>query len=736
MREHIAEELVRIFARVGIPEEMLTDQGSNFTSQLLSEIYQLLHVHPIRTSPYHPQTDGLVERFNKTLKAMLRKVAAEDELNWDKWLPYLLFAYREVPQDCTGFSPFELLYGRAVRGPLDILKESWKEPKKCSDNVVSYVLAVQQKLASMSDLVRDNLSEAQRRQRVWYDRNARQREFKPGDLVLVLLPTSAGSLTAQWQGPYPVLHRIGSVNYRVDMQDTRKRERTFHVNMLKKWNTPTYGNYWAEADGEDWTEEEEEILEWRGGGEGDSKVGDRLSEAQRGQLEELLTEFGDVMSNNPGRTTVVEHQVTTTGTRPVRLSPYRLPHAYRDLVHKEVQEMLDAGIIEPSSSEWVSPIVLVNKKDGTLRLCIDYRRLNAESQMDAYPMPRIDDLIDRLGKAKFITTLDLTRGYWQVPMASTSRHLTAFTTPFGLFQFKVMPFGLQGAPATFQRLMDRVLKGLESYVVAYIDDLVIHSRTWGEHLAQVRSVLQRLREAGLTAKPSKCQFGMAQCVYLGHIVDNGMVQPERSKLQGVEAFSTPKTKKEVRCFLGLTGYYRKFIPDYASIAASLTDLTRKTSPNQVVWNERCEASFKRLKDLLCSAPVLQSPDFERDFVLQTDASDVGVGAVLSQVDDTGADHPVAYFSRKLLPREQKYSTIEKECLAIKLATQAFRLYLLGKPFIVQTDHQALEWLDRLKENNAKLSRWSIALQPFKFQVRHRPGKDNSNADSLSRLPTK
>ncbi|KAL5489210.1 hypothetical protein EMCRGX_G018277 [Ephydatia muelleri] len=446
--EHIAEELVRIFARVGIPEEMLTDQGSNFTSQLLSEIYQLLHVHPIRTSPYHPQTDGLVERFNKTLKAMLRKVAAEDELNWDKWLPYLLFAYQEVPQDSTGFSPFELYTAG-------------------HDNVVSYVLAVQQKLASMSDLVRDNLSEAQRRQKVWYDLNARQREFKPGDLVLVLLPTSAGSLTSQWQGPYPVLHRIGSVNYLVDMHDTRKRERTFHVNMLKKWNTPTYGNYWAEADGEDWTEEEEEIPEWRGGGEGDSKVGDRLSEAQRGQLEELLTEYGDVMSNNPGRTAVVEHQVTTTDTRPVRLSPYRLPHAYQDLVHKEVQEMLDAGIIERSLSEWASPIVLVNKKDGTLRLCIDYRRLNAESQMDAYPMPRIDDLIDRLGKAKFITTLDLTRGYWQVPMASTSRHLTAFTTPFGLFQFKVMPFGLQGAPATFQRLMDRVLKGLESYAAAY-----------------------------------------------------------------------------------------------------------------------------------------------------------------------------------------------------------------------------------------------------------------------------
>ena len=214
-----------------------------------------------------------------------------------------------------------------------------------------------------------------------------------------------------------------------------------------------------------------------------------------------------------------------------------------------------------SSSEWASPIVLVDKKDSTLQLCVDYRRLNPESRMDAYPMPRIDDLINRLGKAKFITSFDLTRRYWQVTMAKSSRHLTAFTTPFGLFQFKVMPFGLQGAPATFQRLMDKVLQGLESYAATYIDDLVIHSSTWEEHLAQTWSVLQRLRAAGLTAEPSQCQFGMSKCVYLGHIVGNGMVQPERSKLQGVESFSIPTTKKQVRCFLGLTGYYRKFIPD-------------------------------------------------------------------------------------------------------------------------------------------------------------------------------
>ena len=379
--------------------------------------------------------------------------------------------------------------------------------------------------------------------------------------------------------------------------------------------------------------------------------------------------------------------------------------------------MLVAGVIEPSSSEWASPIVLVDKKDGTLRLCVDYRRLNAESLADAYPMPRIDDLIDRLGKAKFITTLDLTRGYWQVPMAKASRHLTAFTTPFGLFQFRVMPFGLQGAPATFQRLLDKVLQGLEDYAAAYIDDLVIHSTTWEEHLTEIQTVFQRLRLAGLTAKPQKCQLGMSRCVYLGHVVGGGLVQPERSKVQGVESFPTPTNKKQVRCFLGMTCYYRKFIQDYASIATPLTDLTKNAAPNQVVWTDRCERSFQKLKNLLCSEPVLRSPDFTKEFILQTDASDVGVGAVLSQLDEEGADHPVAYYSRKLLAREQKYATIEKECLAIKLATQAFRVYLLGRPFIIQTDHRALEWLDRLRENNAKLSRWSIALQPFKFKVR-------------------
>ena len=524
----------------------------------------------------------------------------------------------------------------------------------------------------------------------------------------------------------------------VDMHDHRKRRRVFHVNMLQKFHAPAFTGYAATEEDSDFSESLEEIPTWNdmdeGGAEG-ATFGAQLAPVQQQEVEELLHSFADVLKDTPGRTGMMQHPIETKDGQAVRLPPYRLPHAYRDTVRKEIDDMLEQGIIEPSTSAWSSPIVLVNKKDGSLRLCVDYRRLNEKSMVDAYPMPRIDDLIDRLGKAKFVTTLDLTKGYWQVPVVDGDRAKTAFTTPFGLYQFNVMPFGLQGAPATFQRLMDGVLRDLDQFSAAYLDDVIIFSETWEDHMLHLTTVFQRLREAGLTVKAKKCQFGMSHCVYLGHIVGNGTVRPEESKLAAVKSFPQPQTKKQVRTFLGLTGYYRRFIPDFSAVAAPLTDLTKKASPNAVVWTDSCKVAFLTLKEKMCEYPILRNPDFGKPFILQTDASDRGVGAVLSQANEIGEEHPIAYFSKKLLPREQKYSTVEKECLAIKLATHAFRVYLLGRPFEIQTDHRSLVWLDRLKENNARLTRWSLALQPFQFSVKYRTGAMNGNADALSRIPT-
>ena len=390
------------------------------------EIYNLLHIKSIRTTAYHPQTDGLIERFNKTLKTMVRKYATESGKEWDKLLPYLLFAYREVPQSSTEFSPFELLYGRSVWGPLDVLRETWEAGEKSEESVVSYVLAMQERLEKMTEHVKENLGKAQTQQKKWYDKQAQMRTFKSGDQVLLLLPIPTSKLMAQWQGPYS--------------------------------------------------------------------------------------------------TTLAEQQIKTGSSSPIRQPPYQLAHAYRDAIEKELDEMQKCGIIEPSSSEWASPMVIVKKKDGTIRLCVDYRRVNSLSAADAYPLPRIDDIIDRIGPAKYITTIDLTKGYWQVPVIAADRHKTAFATPFRLFQFNVMPFGLQGALGTFQRMMDRLLQRKSSFTAAYLDDLVIFSTSWKEHIWHLRLVMERLRSAGLTARPKKCQFGMAKCLYLGHVVKSAMVQ--------------------------------------------------------------------------------------------------------------------------------------------------------------------------------------------------------------------
>ena len=435
----------------------------------------------------------------------------------------------------------------------------------------------------------------------------------------------------------------------------------------------------------------------------------------------------------PGHTSLTEHHIITEQAQPVCQAPYRIPHAFREEVNHELKEMLRHGVIEHSTSDWASPMVTVQKKDKSLRLCVDYRRLNAVSKGDAYPMPRIDELIDRVGRAKYVTTLDLTKGYWQVPVAIEDRPKTAFTTPYSLFQFTRMPFGLQGAPATFQRMVDRLLDGLGEFSSAYMDDIIIFSTNWSDHCRHLDSVLKRIQSAGLTVKKRKCQFAMAECLYLGHRVGGGRVAPEDLKVEAIKQFVTPCTKKQVRSFLGLVGYYRKFIPHFASLAAPLTDLTRKVAPSEVIWSHECERAFQTLKIALCSDTVLASPDFSKPFLLQTDASDRGVGGVLSQCDDKGLDKAIAYFSRKLLPREQRYSTIEKECVAIKLAIQAFNPYILGRAFTIQTDHRSLEWLDRIKDNNARLTRWSLFLQSYTYTVEYRSGTANANADPLSRF---
>uniref|UniRef100_A0A9J7YCJ2 Gypsy retrotransposon integrase-like protein 1 n=1 Tax=Cyprinus carpio carpio TaxID=630221 RepID=A0A9J7YCJ2_CYPCA len=448
--------------RVGIPSQILTDQGTPFMSRMMAEVCNLLKIRQLRTTVYHPQTDGLVERFSQTLKQMLRRVAAEDKRDWDQMLPYVLFGIREIPQASTGFTPFELLFGRQPRGLLDVAREAWEQQPAVHRTTIEHVREMRERIDRVMPIVREHLVKPQQAQQRHYNRAAQPREFQRGDHVLVLVPTAACKFLATWQGPYTVTEKVGPVTYRVRQPGKRKEDQLYHVNLLKRWvgTGPQLSAY---------TSSTPVVVD----------MDPQLSAAQKSELQHLVSQFPDVFSPQPGRTHVVEHDVRTPPGTIVRQRPYRVPEARRHAIEDEVQEMLRLGVIEPSRSPWSSPIVMVPKPDGTLRFCNDFRRLNEVSEFDGYPMPRVDELLDRLGRARFISTLDLTKGYWQVPLTEQTKPKTAFSTPSGHWQYQVLPFGLHGAPATFQRLMDVLLRPHQAYAAAYIDDVVIHSHRYG-----------------------------------------------------------------------------------------------------------------------------------------------------------------------------------------------------------------------------------------------------------------
>lgn len=426
-------------------------------------------------------------------------------------------------------------------------------------------------------------------------------------------------------------------------------------------------------------------------------------------------------------TTSVFHPIDTGTASPLKQRPYRVPPSTATLIEEEVKNMLQNGIIRPSNSPWSSPVILVTKKDGSIRFCIDYRRLNQITTADAFPMPIAEDLFDRIGRSSYFSSLDLASGYWQVPMNENDIPKTAFATPNGLYEFLVMPFGLCNAPQTFQRLMHSVLHGLEAFTAVYLDDIIIFSRSFQEHLEHTRIVLKRIQDWGLSLKLSKCRFASTSAVFLGHKIENGKLLPLRDKVDKVLQVPAPKNVDELRSFLGLASYYRKFIRDFSKRAEPLNQLLKTNTP--YLWNDAAQKAFDDLKTSLNSAPVLTQPDFEKPFQLCTDASNTALGAVLEQ-----DGHPICYASRSLAQNERNYSTTERECLAVIWAIKKFRHYLLGRKFTVFTDHHALQWLLSTSNLSGRLVRWSLALQEHNLEIKHRPGVANINADALSRIP--
>lgn len=451
---------------------------------------------------------------------------------------------------------------------------------------------------------------------------------------------------------------------------------------------------------------------------------------EKSQLDALVKKYFELQGDKIGCTSLVEHKIVTD-SEPIKQRAYRVSPAMQRHIDEAVQSMLEEGVIEPSQSAWSSPVLLVPKKDGKYRFCVDYRRLNRVSKKDAYPLPYMNSILDKLRNAKYLSSLDIKSAYWQVPVAEESRELTAFTIPGrGLYHFKRMPFGLCNSPATFQRLLDRVLGAkLEPHVFVYLDDVIIVTDTFEKHLEILREVFERFREANLSVSKEKCFFCRPELRYLGYVVDRRGLHVDPDKVAAILNIPSPKNTTEVRRIIGIASWYRRFIPSFSTMIAPMTALLCKNK--KWFWSADCEKSLQQIKTALISAPILTCPDFNRPFQVQTDASNYGISGVLSQIDDDG-EHVICYVSRSLTRQERNYSTVERELLAVLFSVERLRAYLEGYKFTVVTDHHSLVWLHNLREPTGRLARWAVRLQQFDFEIIHRKGKEHVVPDLLSR----
>lgn len=459
-----------------------------------------------------------------------------------------------------------------------------------------------------------------------------------------------------------------------------------------------------------------------------------LTAVQTKTLNKLLEKEKELFSETNGVCPLIKHEIRLKEPEKFIKQRYRPCNpAKLEILYKEVDKMLIEGVIKPSKSPWNSPVVIATKKNGDPRICIDFRKVNDASLKDAYPIPQVNSTLNRLKGAKYISTIDLKNGYWQVPLAEKSRPITAFTVPGkGLFEFTVMPFGLHAAPSTFQRLLDQVITAeMAPHVFAYLDDIVIVTETYEEHIKILSDVLKRLRQANLVPNWTKCHFARQRLVYLGHLIDKDGLHTDPDRIAAVSNLTPPTTVKQLRRFLGLSSWYRRFIKNASSLSAPLNKLLKKGAKWE--WGEPQQQAFENLKHQMTHSPILACPDWTKTFKLQTDASLEGLGLVLTQEDGTN-ERVIAYASKTLNKAEKNYSATELECLAVKWGIWKMRDYLEGYHFIVITDHQSLKWLNKIENPSGRLARWAMELSQYDFEIKYRKGSENTVADALSRQP--
>ncbi len=707
----VARGLVQIFSRTGLPLQLLTDQGTQFTGKLLKELASMFNIHLTRTTPYHPQSNGLVERLHGTLESILTKAHREGH-DWEIFLPLTLFALRQCPNRDTGFSPYQLIYGRNVVTPLDVVYAGWSEMIGEGMEVSEWVLQLSDRLETLRDCAVDTgLVESDKRASS-YNRGKCDRQLKVGERILCRIPGLAAKLEDSWDGPYCVLEKLGG----------RQKVKIIHINNAKVYRAREefVGAVTVVAEEGDFGVEKN-ILD-------DIKC-EGIDETE---LCELLSEFDDVLIPTPGSCTIGEVDVVIEeGVTPISQAPYKIPHKIREGVREELESLLADGIIEESDAAWCSPLVPIIKPSGKIRLCVDFRKLNSVTPQVQYKIPELDDILEKVGVAQALSKLDLAKGFHQLVLRKDCRHLTTFCSPHGKFRFCKLPFGLKNAPAYFQGAMEKALRMCLEVCSVYIDDILVYSRDPKDHIGDLRKVLVALRKAGLTARPEKCEWGRKFLTYLGHRIGGGRVAVPEDRVTAMSDYKRPRTQRDMRAFLGAVGYYRRFIQNFASHSSVLTPSTSTKSPKVIQWTPAMDEAFMSLRSKLCNHVILTVPNVCDCFRVQTDASYLGLGAVLNVIRDN-EELPIGFFSRQLRGAEKRYSATELEALGVVEALKHWTHLLYGQKFTVVTDHKALCYLMTSSRLNKRLRGFALSLQQFDFAVVYRAGPDNANADGLSR----
>ena len=715
----------------------ICDNGTNFVSALNKELYNNLGITMRTSTPLHPEGNSLVERFNQSLKNMIKVIIASDKpRDWDLQLKYMLWAYREIPNDTTGISPFQMVYGHTARGPLAVLKDSWSNAYdtqiSLNKTVKQYLDELHENFNSLKQISEVNNDKNVNKSNLNYNKISKPKCFEIGELVLILLPSSTNKLKAQWQGPVSIVDKVSENSYLVNTLEGGKR--VLHANDLRRYNLRVESVGVAFENEEDFgnipscplkaTEFEVEL---------NSLDLQHLNETQKQEILQVLRNNEKAFNNKPGTCSIGEHAINLYNNVDMpKIHIYRVPEKFKSEVDKQIQVLLEDGKIRESSSPYAHPLVCVTKRNGEVRVCTDLRMVNSITVPDAFPIPNPEDLLNKISPSKYITTLDCTSGYWQIRMKESDCHKTAFQTHRGLYEWLVMPFGVKTASATFQRVMMQILEGYQKFASAYIDDCACHSMSWKSHLEHLDRVLKRFISVGMTLKLAKCRFALPEVEFIGHVVGSGKKRPQLDKVKAIRDIPVPVMKKQLRSFLGLCSFYRGYVRNFADIAASLTDLTKAGGKNSIVLNAEQLKAFEEVKSRLSDTVGLNSPDFTLPFIIRTDSSDFAVGASISQTVG-GVEVPIAFASAKLSSTQQRWATIEREAYAIIYALKKFEHLILGHKVHLFTDHNPLQYMTSCTPKSSKLIRWALSLSRYDLEIKHISGKLNVVSDCLSRV---